>query len=435
MLFGTGAWVSEGRTARLTQSVSWQVNIAKWDRKMLIPSAKLHSALLQTSFGLFWEETEPHKSIVLAPKLPTDIIKHIYLGVSVYLSTGFLPIRGGLAMCSTLAVADDPDAMFFIQRTHDPSDTELLARFYEQRQIELHPFDELNRNIASFKCEISVPFSKVDQLRRITPLVRELSDEERLSIFRHLEEIFAQDASPLKEIELTILEKESPFWHHVHIPANAPINEPKRFNQPYFIGDEDQGKQLEINLARLLSSVFDENNLFASPFGVTQDTENREFTDLLAVDSAGLLVIEAKAKAVTTESLSQNNERRVKNIAKQVEKALRQLRGAYREALQEKLLTLRSQTEIRQVALADLPIHLIVLVSENHPDLAKMDIPDKVIELGEELGVGVHIFDLNGLSKLIRRCRDTQELMSLLDRRWEIASEHRVIKFADEWLA
>jgi hypothetical protein len=74
-------------------------------------------------------------------------------------------------------------------------------------------------------------------------------------------------------------------------------------------------------------------------------------------------------------------------------------------------------------------------VSENHPDLAKTDIPGKVIGLGEELGVGVHIFDLNGLSKLIRRCRDTQELISLLDRRWEISSEHRVIKFADEWLA
>jgi hypothetical protein len=399
---------------------------------MLIPSIKLKSELLQTSFGLFWEETEPNKSVVLAPKLPTDIIKHIFLGVPIYISTGFLPIRGGLAMCSTLAIADDPDAMFYIQRTHEPSDTEILAHFYEQRQIELYPFDELNRNIASFKCEMSVPSSKVDKLRRITPLVQKLSNEDRQAIFHHLESVFSHNASPLKEIELTILEKESLFWHHVHVPANAPTNELNRFNQPFFVDDEDQGKQLEINIARFLATIFYEKDLFASPFGVTQDTESREFTDLIAVDSAGLLIIEAKAKAVTTKSLSQNSERRVKNIAKQVDKALRQLRGAYREALHDKFLTLKSQTEIRQVVLTGLPIHLIVLLSENHPDLDKTDIPGKVIELGEELGVGVHIFDLNGLGNLIRRCRDTQDLISFLNRRWSLSYEQRVIKFADE---
>jgi hypothetical protein len=69
------------------------------------------------SFGLFWETVEPENSIALVCKLPTEIIKYIYLGVPIYLSTGFIPLRDGLAMCSIFSVEDDPDAMFFIQRT------------------------------------------------------------------------------------------------------------------------------------------------------------------------------------------------------------------------------------------------------------------------------------------------------------------------------
>ncbi len=174
---------------------------------MLIPSEKLRSALLQMSFGLFWETVEPENAIALVCKLPSEIIKYISLGVPIYLSTGFIPIRDGLAMCSIFSVEDDPEAMFFIQRTHDPLDTSVLARFYEQSEADLHAFDELNRNIASFKCKISASPSKADQLRRITPLVRELSDNERLDIFRQIEYALAQDATKAKESNCSAITK------------------------------------------------------------------------------------------------------------------------------------------------------------------------------------------------------------------------------------
>ena len=397
---------------------------------------KLHRALLQTSFGLFWEETEPWQRVVLVAKLPSESIRHIFLGVPVYLATGFLPISDGLALCSTLAIEDDPEDLFFVQRTHEPSDTELLARFYEQNEIEFHLFDELNRNVTSFKCKITVPPSKAGVLRRVSPLLRKLSDEEILAIFRHLKRVFEQDQTPLKKMELIIVEKETRFFHHVHEPANPPIYDPKRFEEAYHINDEDQGKQLEITLTRMLAALFRRDDLFPSPIiEAAQQTENREFIDLVAVDKTGLLIIEAKARAVTRQSISRKKERRIRSLSKRIHKALRQLRGAYRQALQEKRIVLKTQTETREINLEGLDVHLIVLVSENHPDLGQTDVSTKVVELGRELDVGVHILDLNGLWCLIWRCRGVQELMRLLNRRWKLSSEHNIIKFADEWLA
>lgn len=230
-------------------------------------------------------------------------------------------------------------------------------------------------------------------------------------------------------------EKATVSWHHVDVPAIAPSNDPKRFERAYQLEDTDQGQQLEIILTRLLSSVFRTEDLYASPFEVTQNTARREFTDLLAICSSGLLIIESKARAVTEHTKAQKTERRVINIAKQIDKALRQLRGAYREALSNGVLVLRNDLQTRSVVLDGLKVHLIVLVSENHADLKDTDTPNKVLDLGNELNAGVHILDLNELSKVIRKCNSPDKIITLLDRRWQASSEHRIIKFADSWLA
>ena len=115
-----------------------------------------------------------------------------------------------------------------------------------------------------------------------------------------------------------------------------------------------------------------------------------------------------------------------------MKKALRQLGGAYKRATRSGSLTLETDKRTVELDLSKTTVHLIVLVSENHPDLANGTFPEDVLSVGESLGVGVHILDLGSLSGLLRSARDARSFLRLLDRRWQASVQYRVIRFADD---
>lgn len=404
---------------------------------MIIPSENLYMHLLNVSRGIFFEIVNidtKYSNVDLVAKLPAEIIKSICLGSSTFLSIKFIPIRNSLALCTILAVEDDPKAMLYVCRTHSPKDVDRIIQFLNQDQIELHVFDELNRNVASFKGFVSVPDSIIKNLLHVKPSICQLSDEEITTILLNLEEKLSKDGLGLKLIRFDFKNEIAPNFYHCHTIANAPIYDSNRFNDPYHIRDSNQGRQFEINLTHLLSKIFDSDCLFPSPFGATPNSQNREFIDLVVVWEDNLLFFEAKASAITFASLQRSTKRRVNNIEKKIKKAISQLRGAYKKAVYNGILTLKSTSCTREIDLSLFSVHLIIIVSEVHPDLAKSDVVTDVLSLGKEVALGVHVLDLQALSSHIIHCKDANEFIKLLNLRWKLSLKYDTIYFRDDRL-
>lgn len=402
---------------------------------MIIPSETLHTYLLKVSHGIFFETVDigtEHSKVDLVAKLPTEIIKSIYHISSTFLSMKLVPINNSLALCSILLVKDDPEAMFYTSCTHSPKNIDVIIQFLDQGKTELHTFDELNRCVASFEYSFSVPESLIENLIEIKPRICKLTDNEINTIFRNLEKELSQDASTLKLIRFEFKKCNTITINHYPQVANPPIYDPNRFKDTYNIEDSNQGRQFEINLTRLLGKIFNSNCLFPSPFKATPDSKNREFIDLVVVWDDYLLFFEAKAHAITTASSQRSTELRVSDIEKQIQKAINQLRGAYRKAVHNGILTLKTASSNREINLSLFSIHLIIVVSEVHPDLAKSDVVSDVISLGKELAVGVHVMDLHALSAHRINCNDAREFVELLNRRWMLSLSHNIIIFGDE---
>ena len=404
---------------------------------MIIPSKTLNHNLSKISHGVFFESVNvgsKRAKIDLIAKLPTEIIKHIYLGTPTFISIRLIPIKNCFALCTILSVEDDPNAMFFLSRTYNPKDVNLIIQFLNQNEIELHAFDELNRNVVSFKSSFSVPDKIIETLVQFKPIICQLTDQEIRLILLKLEKEFANnDTSELKLIRFDFINySNKPTFYHYPTGCDNPIFDPDRFNDPYKIDDGNQGRQFEINLVRLLSKIFDSKSLFPSPFGATPDSANRELIDLVAVWEKSLLLFEVKASAITPTSAQRSTERKVKNIEKQIRKAIRQLRGAYKKGIYNEVLTLKTISRTKEIKMSLYSVHLIIIVSEVHPDLDESKIVSEVISLGTELGLGVHVLDFQALTNHIRHCKDRNDFLMLLDRRWNLSLNNNALTFIDE---
>lgn len=406
---------------------------------MLIPSENLSNSLSEVSGGIFFETVNvgtEYAKVDMIAKLPTEIIKYIYFGTSVFFSIRLIHVRDCSALCTILVVEDDPKNMFYLSRTHGPEDIDLVVQFLNQDEIELHAFDELNRNVASFKGTVSVSDTIVKDLVQVKPIICNLTALEIKIILRDLAKKLAQnDVSALKLIQFEFKNCHTKPLSFYHYPpaADGPIYDPNRFKDPYEINNSNQGRQFEINLTRLLRKTFNYDSLFPSPFGAILDSKNREFIDLVAVLEDYLLFFEAKASAITLTSTQRNTERRVSNIEKQIRKAIRQLRGAYKKGINNGVLTLKTVSRTKEIRISHFSVHLIIIVSEVHPDLAKSNIIKEVISLGKELDVGVHVLDFQALNVYIRDSKDAKEFVTLLDHRWNLSLENKILIFNDEW--
>jgi hypothetical protein len=227
----------------------------------------------------------------------------------------------------------------------------------------------------------------------------------------------------------------APTFYHISTPIAAPKEDPDRFVAPYSLMGDDQGKQLETNLARLLMQIYSARDIFVAPFGATEATKDREFIDLVAVDGNGLLLIEAKAISVTGKGQSETTAKRVGRISKKIEKALKQLCGAHRGGLKEGHITLQNDAGQRKIRVGAGPINLVVLLGDVHPDIVTPDLTNRLLELGEQHEAGIHIMDLHGLAKRINQCNNAGQLGHLLTERWKTSCKARTIWFDDERLA
>lgn len=407
----------------------------------LIPPRELYFKLRRISSGYFFTPVDDGKKVILAAKLPTEIIMHTYQGAPIYFSFGAVPILGdqldsrNLVPFSTFSVADDPQAMFCIWRAHDREQVGNVIRFLQQDELELYTFDELNRNVASYRGQVSTSATIVSELGSLAKYLVDPRPEQEYAVLSFLEEQISDTASAivshLRDGEFSIQDRSKLEITEIETPADAPRDDVDRFTESMNIARDDIGRQFEVRLTRLLARIFDPGEIIVSGRTKLSDSGDREYIDVVIGSPYGTCLIEAKARVVKAPA-SQTTGRIVSNIQKDISKALRQLRGALRKLSSGGHVQLQTATSVRELTRSAGPLHLIIALSEIHPDIALTEAPRDVIELGLETSAGVHVMDLGRLQKVIMHCSEPQDFFHYLDSRWEVSVREGTIFFVEE---
>ncbi len=120
---------------------------------------------------------------------------------------------------------------------------------------------------------------------------------------------------------------------------------------------------------------------------------------VLCLSQYGIFIFETKAISILTTTPARDTKRRVKNLHKQIKKALGQLSGAVRSLRDGNEVITGSGTKIN-FDRSILP-HMIIVVSELLPFGDWSDIVSEAIGLVRKSNVMVHILDLRELTLLV----------------------------------
>ncbi len=110
----------------------------------------------------------------------------------------------------------------------------------------------------------------------------------------------------------------------------------------------EPGPPQEFDILMLLKRVFPIRQIYLNPFRVD---ENTEFLDVLVVTDDNALFIQAKDSPNTAAILARSMKRKISTIVSQLEKAIKQMKGAIRYADSDTPLKVIVNGELRELSL------------------------------------------------------------------------------------
>jgi hypothetical protein len=377
---------------------------------MLVPSDDLLRALNAVQMGYFLEPCNFGSKIVLAAKLPTEQIRHLYHGAPIYFAVSYVGTPVGLALWSALSIRDDSEEPFFIQRVHPPDAAAQIMQLFGGDRIELHVFDELGRCVASFWGDEEGSAKALSELSA-TSAERIASDVDPLVqqvLMAQLEEISKHPAM-LSQIELRLPNKKT--ISHFDFGINvSPQTDPERAHREFTVEDQRVGPLLENDISRILCRLFPPDSVFPSPV-VGKGSQARELIDVVVVTDSELLLFEAKA--VDVGPVPSSMARRHKSGRKSLQKAVRQLGGVSRHIRRQETLYLQNSYAERNVEVSGRRIRLLAIVGEFGSRSSTED-PIRNVSTGES-DEPVCVLRLDELSIIIRRAAYPQHFLTMLD--------------------
>ena len=183
---------------------------------------------------------------------------------------------------------------------------------------------------------------------------------------------------------------------------------------------EDPGPPQERDIAVLFSRVFQAEEIYLNPFRA--DTA-KELTDVLVVSDRMMLLVEAKDSPNTAASLDRSMERKRQAVQKQIEKAVKQLRGGLSYAQNHDGVTVRTVDGPASVPLDGRQLLGLVVVREmfDHDQFANSK---PVLDLVDQLQLPVMLIDYAGLHMISLNLRTPERFIDALHNIFDAAMEH-----------
>jgi hypothetical protein len=387
---------------------------------MFMPSGRVWTEMKCESAS-FWPVPINHgNEYAFLLKVPTHVIKAAYRLAPVTLSVASAATPIGNVMATVMAVADDPAAPLGVAGVHRHVEEQIaLKEVLRSGQTLFVFFDELSRPLARACCTLESnachrAFAEIDTKEWyagpwITALEEVLDEVEKIVDprssaptlrFRHLCTVTKIDLT-LSEFETTNISAIG--QHEVH---------------QFRLEDINEGAGLEQTTWHLLEDLFGQN-IFRSP-QVQESKGRRELTDILSFCNLGQCVIETKAMAVLSTEMGRSTERIASNIQQQINKGIKQVRGAMRNLSADvPMLSLDGNKITFPPDIARFRIG-IIMVSELLPAVDWCAVAKRLIEAAKQADAPMLVLDLQELRLLVGTSKTPEDLIAHLLRRFLI---------------
>jgi hypothetical protein len=260
---------------------------------MLIPSESTRRVLGRLRWGFLFEPVNFGTSVVLMAKLPYEQIDCLWDGAAMRLAVDFVETPRGSFLWSALTIVDHESAMFYLQRTHRHEQLREILAFLGDGRIEVAAFDELNRCVGSL---LGHTDGAQAVMERLTSWNGELAQDEADDIEAALEargDEIGRHPELLGQLEFRFTKRVVvELFSAASVPS--PAFDPGRAQAGLRFDERDVGLALEIDITRLMSTVFPPDSLFPSP-AIGSGTRARELIDVVAIAPGALIFVEAKA--------------------------------------------------------------------------------------------------------------------------------------------
>ncbi len=395
---------------------------------MYAPSRNVYQKMTVTQMGLWIDRCGNHgRDLALVLKCPTHVGKALHGGSSVRLILAEVPSQVSYVRCFGFQVEDrsgKPLTTFAAYRTRD--EQRLLSRLLHRQQVPLFLFDEIERCVAC--CVLA------------------FEAEGRGAMDRAVNEWPAPYAGRFTSVVVSALDRFSEMLddgeapHDVRGPIEAAcLLTDWRVNSIYGIGsgdfrlDGDDGSGLEQTIHQLLESLFGEQ-AFRSP-NVQQANGHRELIDTLLLGDHVICLVESKAVGFAGVDGPLDTARLAKRVQKDLDKGLRQLKGATRTIRGGMLLTETHQDIAALARTSGTPIDIldpewavlgVVVVSDLECDVNWTEVADQYVAESSD-DAYFQAVDLTELRGLVGAAKTPMQFVTNLILRWQKVKEHRTM--------
>ncbi|MGG6268552.1 hypothetical protein ACQ4M3_29340 [Leptolyngbya sp. AN03gr2] len=364
---------------------------------MHIPSEEIYREIFHESAGIWFVRSVGTDSHAILLKAPTNVLKAIMAGCTVKVSftvdqSAYPPI-----LTSCVQIYDGKDAPFMVFGSHiNQAEHSALPEILNRRSTPLFLYDELIRNVAWAETSWGNAVDRVSQLiLSFESFYAGVSTKDVQSALDNLQSSLVPNSVAQaallnsEQVELT-----SASFNTIDVYVYGVNDKIQMFNAL----SEDEGGGLEQSTWQLLESLFIDQ-IYRSPQVLSDNGKIRELTDIFCFTNQGIFLFETKVSSVLNTSLERSTERRAKNIESQIEKALRQLRGAIKTVRSGQKIVTKSGVELNFNR--EIVPHGVVVISEMFPFINWDEITICLMKTALESNSMIHILDLQELRTLI----------------------------------
>lgn len=384
-----------------------------------IPSITLNYIIENSKVGV-WLDTMYDGAVALVCKIPENVIRALHMGAECSLFLSIVQVESLSIMCLGLRIQDEPDNPFTVMTSG--SDLESVKAVLDLRTTRLHCLNELNHPVLGARCSLDTVTAQdaFDRLRSAN--LSSVTGRGPAEIFRisecalgRFQQHIYRSASDEGELSPEMI-SDIPLTLEIWEPGEVFEVSPTAQGGPFRI-DDDEGNKLERQLYLSIDTIYP-GSTYHQPRRA--GIKNRELIDVLGFNESSICLVESKSLSVLRVDPHRSSQRRASTVRKDVEKAMKQLRGA--------LTKIRSGSQIydsdgRPIMIAGQRTslaHAIVLLSEMYFFLDWKLIAREVgyASENEYHKALFHVMDLIELNHIVNQCRDAADFNMWMVQRW-----------------
>jgi hypothetical protein len=303
----------------------------------------------------------------LVIKMPKEAILAAKLnrGFKIYVAPILLQHKRTVGLVT--AFFDDIDEPFVISSPlFDEPGVHDLRKLLLLRAIDVHLFDENNRELLGYAADISCPAKTRGFLEGATfpPFDYDLA----IYSIKQMNLWFGQRSPQDDFAAICVTFFEPLFAEDLFIQDMCPENHSyhgSKSSSFTVLERQEPGHFQECDIVKLLHRIFAPNQIYHGPL---RTTDEEEIVDILVVTEAHALFIQAKDSPNTQAVLRNSLQRKKATARKNLTKAIRQVRGALRYAKSSSPMRILIGGKEATVMLAGLEIRALIVIKELFDD-------------------------------------------------------------------